>query len=143
MGESAGFVLRWTPVRFTVGAELGVLSCVYLMPLLWGTKLSWSIPLVYGVSVPVGIGLGALHLILGALAAMTAQLTLSAVAHAGKRQPAAPGKCLWCDGRDKDTWAWRASYFGLLIHPKPWRRPKRQSLSDIESHLSFRADPEA
>lgn len=81
LGEPALFVLAFAPLMAFHGGLLGLVSLVYLLPLLWGTRLGRSLPLVMGVSIPLGIGLGTLHPLLGAAVALGAQISTAAIAH--------------------------------------------------------------
>lgn len=82
LGEPAGFAVVWSMVALAPGCVLGVCSLAYLLPLLWGTRTERSLPLVFGVSMAAGIGLGGLHPLLGAASALIAQLCTAGIAHA-------------------------------------------------------------
>lgn len=93
-----------TGVMFTGGTMCGFVaglaSLCYLLPLLGDTDLRRSLPLVFGVTAVVGIGLGVLHPILGGLAALIAQFTTAAVASAKFALPSGRFKsshCAHCD----------------------------------------------
>mgnify|MGYP005836109507 CR=1 FL=1 len=81
--DPPGFVsfIWWAPRVFVAGCAFGVLSLAYLIPLLWGTRLRASFALVFGVSIPVGILIGAGIPPMGALAAFIAQVVCGAAAH--------------------------------------------------------------
>jgi hypothetical protein len=96
VGEPPGFVLQWTPVMAVGGAVMGLLSACYLVPLLMGTSLTTTLPVVLGVSTAAGIGMGMLHPLLGAMAALAAQLTLAGAFWSARRTGSGRSRCRHC-----------------------------------------------
>ena len=95
-GEHPWSILPFSPLMFFAGAGLGLLSCAYLAPLLWETRLSRSLPLVLGLSVPIGIGLGTVHPLFGAVAALWCQVAASVVVRTCLRLSTNPTRCRQC-----------------------------------------------
>jgi hypothetical protein len=96
LGEPAGMVVAFVPMMAFAGAGMGLLSAAYLVPMLVRTNLAVSLPVVLGASVVAGVGMGMMHPLLGAVAALVAQVSAGAAFMALAQKAGARTGCPYC-----------------------------------------------
>jgi hypothetical protein len=96
-GEPADLALFFACLAAISGAFLGLCSCVYIVPLLWRTRMLRAAALVLGTSVPLAIAIGGLtHPGVGALMALVTQVATSTAAFFLLARPPRTVQCEQC-----------------------------------------------